>query len=234
MKRASATFCPQDKTGSCALERQMNAAAEQLDFERAARLRDDLSALKARHGKQAVVLGDGTGADGGIRRRRTRTAVQIVPRADGVRGQHRSWIENREAGDSESSWSSNSDTVLQRPGGRRRRRIRQRFPANCWCPVCRPNARSQPAGCPACAAQGIKIAAGAAPPRTAGTGRSWCTRNAERYAATTQAKSGPAISTPDPPRRRAHSGLVGPWRAPARIPSASTSAMCRAPTWSGH
>jgi len=45
------------------LEQQMNAAAEQLDFERAARLRDDLSALKRAMEKQAVVLGDGTDAD---------------------------------------------------------------------------------------------------------------------------------------------------------------------------
>jgi len=45
------------------LERQMNAAAEQLDFERAARLRDDLGALKRALEKQAVVLGDGTDAD---------------------------------------------------------------------------------------------------------------------------------------------------------------------------
>ena len=45
------------------LERQMNSAAEQLDFERAARLRDDLGALKRALEKQAVVLGDGTDAD---------------------------------------------------------------------------------------------------------------------------------------------------------------------------
>ena len=40
----------------------MNSAAEQLDFERAARLRDDLGALKRALEKQAVVLGDGTDA----------------------------------------------------------------------------------------------------------------------------------------------------------------------------
>ena len=45
------------------LERQMNAAAADLDFERAARLRDDLGALKRALEKQAVVLGDGTDAD---------------------------------------------------------------------------------------------------------------------------------------------------------------------------
>ena len=45
------------------LEQQMNAAAAALDFERAARLRDDLGALKRALEKQAVVLGDGTDAD---------------------------------------------------------------------------------------------------------------------------------------------------------------------------
>ena len=45
------------------LEHQMTAAAEVLDFERAARLRDDLGALRRALEKQAVVLGDGTDAD---------------------------------------------------------------------------------------------------------------------------------------------------------------------------
>lgn len=45
------------------LEQQMTAAAEELDFERAARLRDDIGALKRALEKQAVVLGDGTDAD---------------------------------------------------------------------------------------------------------------------------------------------------------------------------
>ncbi|QRY64043.1 excinuclease ABC subunit UvrC [Gordonia sp. PDNC005] len=45
------------------LEREMNSAAEELDFERAARLRDDTSALRRAMEKQAVVLGSGTDAD---------------------------------------------------------------------------------------------------------------------------------------------------------------------------
>ncbi|MFD1150411.1 excinuclease ABC subunit UvrC [Saccharothrix hoggarensis] len=45
------------------LEREMTAAAEELEFERAARLRDDQAALKRALEKQAVVLGDGTDAD---------------------------------------------------------------------------------------------------------------------------------------------------------------------------
>ena len=45
------------------LEREMGDAAEELDFERAARLRDDVSALRRAMEKQAVVLGTGTDAD---------------------------------------------------------------------------------------------------------------------------------------------------------------------------
>src|SRR5215218_2477633 len=45
------------------LEREMAAASEALEFEKAARLRDDLGALKRAMEKQAVVLGDGTDAD---------------------------------------------------------------------------------------------------------------------------------------------------------------------------
>ncbi|TWP51905.1 excinuclease ABC subunit UvrC [Lentzea tibetensis] len=45
------------------LEREMSAASEELEFERAARLRDDLAALRRAMEKQAVVLGDGTDAD---------------------------------------------------------------------------------------------------------------------------------------------------------------------------
>ncbi|UQX90166.1 excinuclease ABC subunit UvrC [Jatrophihabitans telluris] len=45
------------------LERQMAEASDQLEFERAARLRDDLGALRRSVEKQAVVLTDGTDAD---------------------------------------------------------------------------------------------------------------------------------------------------------------------------
>ncbi|MDR3664562.1 MAG: excinuclease ABC subunit UvrC [Mycobacterium sp.] len=45
------------------MEQQMADAAEELEFERAARLRDNISALKRALEKQAVVLGDGTDAD---------------------------------------------------------------------------------------------------------------------------------------------------------------------------
>ena len=45
------------------LEKDMTAAASELDFERAARLRDDIGALTRATEKQAVVLADGTDAD---------------------------------------------------------------------------------------------------------------------------------------------------------------------------
>ncbi|NME79304.1 excinuclease ABC subunit UvrC [Rhodococcus sp. 105337] len=45
------------------VELKMQAAADELDFETAARLRDDLGALRKALEKQAVVLGDGTDAD---------------------------------------------------------------------------------------------------------------------------------------------------------------------------
>jgi excinuclease ABC subunit C len=75
------------------LEQQMNTAAEQLDFERAARLRDDLSALKRALEKQAVVLGDGTDADVvAFADDELEAAVQVFHvRGGRVRGQ-RGWI----------------------------------------------------------------------------------------------------------------------------------------------
>jgi excinuclease ABC subunit C len=45
------------------LEREMARAAKQMEYERAARIRDDLAALKRAMEKQAVVLGDGCDAD---------------------------------------------------------------------------------------------------------------------------------------------------------------------------
>jgi excinuclease ABC subunit C len=45
------------------LDREMQAASTELEFERAARLRDDLAALRRAMEKQTVVFGDGTDAD---------------------------------------------------------------------------------------------------------------------------------------------------------------------------
>jgi excinuclease ABC subunit C len=75
------------------LEQQMHAAAADLDFERAARLRDDLGALKRALEKQAVVLGDGTDADVvAFADDDLEAAVQVFHvRGGRVRGQ-RGWI----------------------------------------------------------------------------------------------------------------------------------------------
>ena len=64
------------------LERRMNDAATDLDFEAAARLRDDLAAMHKALERTAVVLPDGTDTDVvGHRRGRARTGRPGVPRA---------------------------------------------------------------------------------------------------------------------------------------------------------
>ena len=75
------------------LEKEMAEAAAELDFERAARLRDDLGAVRRAVEKQAVVLGDGTDADVvGIAADDLLASVQVFHVHGGrVRGQ-RGWI----------------------------------------------------------------------------------------------------------------------------------------------
>ena len=75
------------------LEREMAAAAEDLEFEKAARLRDDIGALRRAMEKQAVVLGDGTDADVvAFAQDELEAAVQVFyVRGGRVRGQ-RGWV----------------------------------------------------------------------------------------------------------------------------------------------
>ncbi|GIF05844.1 excinuclease ABC subunit UvrC [Actinoplanes siamensis] len=75
------------------LERDMLAASEELEFERAARLRDDIAALRRAMEKQTVVLGDGTDADVvAFAEDPLEAAVQVFHVRDGrVRGQ-RGWV----------------------------------------------------------------------------------------------------------------------------------------------
>ncbi len=75
------------------LERKMAEASEQLEFERAARLRDDIGALRRAMEKQAVVLGDGTDADVvAFADDELEAAVQVFHvRGGRVRGQ-RGWV----------------------------------------------------------------------------------------------------------------------------------------------
>ncbi|MEU0468788.1 excinuclease ABC subunit UvrC [Amycolatopsis sp. NPDC006131] len=75
------------------LERDMAEAAENLEFEKAARLRDDIGALRRAMEKQAVVLGDGTDADlVAFAHDELEAAVQVFHvRGGRVRGQ-RGWV----------------------------------------------------------------------------------------------------------------------------------------------
>jgi len=75
------------------LEAQMREAAAAEEYERAARLRDDLGALRRALEKQAVVLGDGTDCDViALAEDQLEAAVQVFYVRDGrVRGQ-RGWV----------------------------------------------------------------------------------------------------------------------------------------------
>ena len=75
------------------LEKQMTAAAAEQEYERAARLRDDLGALKRAMEKQAVVLPPGTDADVvALAEDDFEAAIQVFHVRDGrVRGQ-RGWV----------------------------------------------------------------------------------------------------------------------------------------------
>jgi excinuclease ABC subunit C len=75
------------------LERDMLDASEELEFERAARLRDDIAALRKAMEKQTVVLGDGTDADVvAFAEDPLEAAVQVFHVRDGrIRGQ-RGWV----------------------------------------------------------------------------------------------------------------------------------------------
>ena len=75
------------------LEKQMQAAAQKLDYERAARLRDDIAALKKVIEANAVVLPDATNADVfALVRDELEAAVQVFHvRGGRIRGQ-RGWV----------------------------------------------------------------------------------------------------------------------------------------------
>ena len=78
------------------IKKEMYAASEAEDYEKAARLRDDLGALEKALEKQAVVLGDGTDADViALAEDPLEVAVQIFYVRDGrIKGQ-RGWVADR-------------------------------------------------------------------------------------------------------------------------------------------
>ncbi|MEO6018757.1 MAG: excinuclease ABC subunit UvrC [Knoellia sp.] len=79
------------------LERQMRAASDDLEFEQAARLRDDIGALQRVLEKSAVVFGDGTDADVfALADDELEVAVQVFHvRGGRIRGQ-RGWVAEKE------------------------------------------------------------------------------------------------------------------------------------------
>ena len=80
------------------LERRMQEASADLEFEQAARLRDDIGALNKALEKSAVVLGDGTDADVfALADDELEAAVQVFHvRGGRVRGQ-RGWVAEKDA-----------------------------------------------------------------------------------------------------------------------------------------
>jgi excinuclease ABC subunit C len=78
------------------IEQQMYAASDDLDFEKAARLRDDLGAMNKALEKQAVVFGDGSDADViALAEDPLEVAVQVFyVRGGRIRGQ-RGWVADR-------------------------------------------------------------------------------------------------------------------------------------------
>ncbi len=78
------------------IEKQMYDASDRMDYEKAARLRDDLGALQKALEKQAVVFGDGTDADViALAEDPLEVAVQVFHvRSGRIRGQ-RGWVADR-------------------------------------------------------------------------------------------------------------------------------------------
>ena len=155
------------------LEKEMHAASDEQEYERAARLRDDIGALERAMEKQAVVLGDGTDADVvAFAEDPLEAAVQVFHvRGGRIRGQ-RGWVvEKVEDVDT-------ADLVEhflhQLYGGESRRR---RSRARCWCRRCRPTRRRSRSGCPGSAAAGCRCGC-----RSAATRRR-CWRPSRRNAA---------------------------------------------------
>ena len=99
------------------LERQMQLASTELDFERAARLRDDLGALRRALEKQSVVLAGGTDADViGIVGDELQSSVQLFSvRGGRLRGE-RGWIVDLD--DGTSLGEQVEDFLVQYYGGR--------------------------------------------------------------------------------------------------------------------
>jgi len=110
------------------MERQMNAAAAELDFERAARLRDDIGALKRALEKQTVVFGDGTDADVvAFADDDLEAAVQVFHvRGGRVRGQ-RGWVVEKATEPEATDVTEPEATDVPAPGASDQERLVEQF-----------------------------------------------------------------------------------------------------------
>lgn len=108
------------------LEREMREAAAVEEYERAARLRDDIQALQRALEKQTVVLGDDTDCDViALAEDPLEAAVQVFyVRGGRIRGQ-RGWVVDKVEEATPASWWSSSCC---------RCTARRRFPARSSCP----------------------------------------------------------------------------------------------------
>ena len=145
------------------LERQMAEASAQLEFERAARLRDDLDALRRAMEKQAVVFGDGTDADVvAFAEDDLEAAVQVFHvRGGRVRGQ-RGWVVDKAAtvdgtADRRTSSSSSSRSSTGPADGEGGDRTARDSRARSSCRSCRTTPTCWPNGCRAARAAGCRL-----------------------------------------------------------------------------
>jgi len=120
------------------IQKQMYAASDAMDYEKAARLRDDLGALEKALEKQAVVFGDGTDADViALAEDPLEVAVQIFyVRGGRIRGQ-RGWVADRM--DDGDTGDLVQDFLLQLYGGTDPDHARESIPREILVPALPPD-----------------------------------------------------------------------------------------------